>query len=145
MHGICGEVEDPDGDNEMYRICHSCATKKKAQTSPPLSNPTKRKKVEGGFPAPRTRKKSTPAAAARGARTGLNFGQKLEVLKLLDQEVAHPEIARRFNCGTTAIGTIRKNRATLLADAAASSRSASSMSSKGGDFPKVCESRVGVF
>ena len=39
MHGICGEVVDPDGGNEMYRICHSCATKKKAQTSPPLSNP----------------------------------------------------------------------------------------------------------
>ena len=41
MHGICGEVEDPDDGNEMYRICHSCATKKKAQTSPPLSNPPK--------------------------------------------------------------------------------------------------------
>ena len=22
MHGICGEVEDPNGGNEMYRICH---------------------------------------------------------------------------------------------------------------------------
>ena len=84
MHGICGEMEDPDGGNEMTRICHSCAAKKKAQTSPPLSNPPKHKEAEGGFPASGTRKKSTPAAAARGARTRLNFGQKLEVLKLLD-------------------------------------------------------------
>ena len=124
MHSICGEVKDPDGGNEMYRICHSCATKKKAQTSSPLSNPPKRKEAKGGFPTPGTRKKSTPTAAARGARTRLNFGQKLEVLKLLDQKVAHPKKARRLNCGTTAIGTIRKNRATLLAGAAASSHSA---------------------
>ncbi|CAN0500057.1 unnamed protein product, partial [Ectocarpus sp. 12 AP-2014] len=91
----------------------------------------------GGFLAPGARKKTTRAAAAQQPRTRLNFGQKLEVLKLLDKKVAHSEIARRFSCGTTAIGTIKKNRATLLADEAASSRSASSKSSKGGDFPKV--------
>lgn len=41
-HGICGEEEDPDGGNEM------CATKK-AQASPALSNPPKRKEVEVAF------------------------------------------------------------------------------------------------
>ena len=25
LHGLCGEEEDPDGDNPMHRICHACA------------------------------------------------------------------------------------------------------------------------
>ena len=67
MYGICGEVEDPDGGNDVPHLPLVC-NQEEAQTSPPLSNPPKRKEVGGGFPAPGTRKKSTPAAAARGAR-----------------------------------------------------------------------------
>ena len=35
MYGICGEVEDPDDGNTMYRICHSRATKKRRRLPHP--------------------------------------------------------------------------------------------------------------
>ena len=28
LHGLCGEVEEPDVDNTMHCICHSCAAAK---------------------------------------------------------------------------------------------------------------------
>ena len=46
LHGICGEVEDPDGGNEMHRIRHSCvATKVEAARG--RSSATMRKDQEG--------------------------------------------------------------------------------------------------
>ena len=41
LHGICGEVEDPDGDSPTHRICHTCISKRS------LSNPAKRKQGQG--------------------------------------------------------------------------------------------------
>ena len=48
LHGICGEVEDPDGDSPTHRICHTCINKRS------LSNPAKRKQGQGsqGFVLP---------------------------------------------------------------------------------------------
>ena len=41
LHGICGEVEDLDGDSPTHRICHTCIRNRS------LSNPTKRKQGQG--------------------------------------------------------------------------------------------------
>ena len=46
LHGICGEVEDPDGDSPTHRICHTCISNRN------LSNPAKRKQGQG-FVLPR--------------------------------------------------------------------------------------------
>ncbi|CAN0182990.1 unnamed protein product [Ectocarpus sp. 4 AP-2014] len=135
LHGMCGEVEVLDGI-EMHRTCHACASKN-MQAPPPVPNPPKRKEAEGGVLPPSGVQKKPRAAGASGTRMRLNFGQKLEVLNLSDQGVGSAELARRFKCGTAAIGTIKRNRASLEADAAASSRSTASKSAKGGDFPKV--------
>lgn len=59
LHGICGEGQDPGDDNEMYRICSSCATKK-AQTCLPLLNLPRRKEAEGGFLPPPAEEETLP-------------------------------------------------------------------------------------
>ena len=41
LHGICGEVKDPDGDSPTHRICHTCISNRD------LSNPAKRKQGQG--------------------------------------------------------------------------------------------------
>ena len=45
LHGICGEVEDPDG-NEMHRICHSFVAKK-VESARRRASATKHKDQEG--------------------------------------------------------------------------------------------------
>ena len=46
LHGICGEVEDPDGDSPTHRVCHMRISNRN------LSNPAKRKQGRG-FVLPR--------------------------------------------------------------------------------------------
>ncbi|CAN0079879.1 unnamed protein product, partial [Pylaiella littoralis] len=70
-------------------------------------------------------------------RNRLTLGQKREILQLLDQKVSRTEIMRRFNCGRSTVGDIRKDKATLQENAASTSWSETSKSRKGGDFPKV--------
>ena len=108
LHGTCGEVEDPDGDNDNYRICHTCISNRS------LSSPAKRKQGQD-FVLPRASKKTSGAAGAKKPRKRLNLGEKLEVLALLDEKVSYAEIARRYGCGTTAIGTVKSQRKTLKA------------------------------
>ena len=100
LHGTCGEVEDPDGDNDNHRICHTCTSNRS------LLNPAKRKQGQD-FVRPRASKKTSGAAGAKKPRKRLNLGEKLEVLALLDGKVSYAEIARRYGCGTTAIGTVK--------------------------------------
>ena len=73
LHGICGEVEDPDGGNEMHRICHSCVAKK-VEAARGRSSATKRKDQEGFLQDASKKNKSS----ASKYRTPLSFGQKLE-------------------------------------------------------------------
>ncbi|CAN0298812.1 unnamed protein product, partial [Pylaiella littoralis] len=129
LHGLCGEVEDPDG-NDNHRICHTCFSKRSN-----LSNAAKRKQEQGSLLQQGASKKINPGASK--PRRRLDLGEKLEVLKLLDQKVSRVEISRRFGCGPTAIGSIRRERKTLEAAAASSARSTSSKSARGGDFPQV--------
>ena len=49
----------------------------------------------------------------------------------------YTEIARRFGCGTTAVGSVKQQRETLKAAAATQSRSSSSKSARGGDLLQV--------
>ena len=100
LHGTCSEVEDPGGDNDNHRICHTCISNNRS-----LSNPAKRKQ-EQDFVLPRASKKTSGAAGAKKPRKRLNLGEKLEALALLDGKVSYAEIARRYGCGTTAIGTV---------------------------------------
>ena len=99
LHGTCSEVEDPDGDNDNHRICHTCISNRS------LSNPAKRKQGQD-FVLPRASKKTSGAAGAKKPRKRLNLGEKLEALALLDGKVSYAEIARRYGCCTTAIGTV---------------------------------------
>ena len=129
---MCGVQEE--GESEMHRICNLCLDKKEGRrflesTQASISR----------ICVSATRRVQKKASSASASRKRLALAQKLEVLKLLDRKVPHAEIeiARRFGCGTTAIGTIKQARSKLEGDAASSARSASSKSSRGGDFPKV--------
>ena len=132
LHGMCGEVEDTDSDNPNNHICHTCISKRS------LSNPAKRKQGQD-FIQPGTSKKHKPGAsgvrceeAPKAARPWGNT--KLQIAELLEQKVPYTEIARRFGCGTTAVGSVKQQRETLKAAAATQSRSSSSKSARGGDF-----------
>ena len=85
LHGICGEVEDPDGDSPTHRICYTCISKRS------LSNPAKRKQGQGsqGFVLPGAATKKSRASGATKPRKRLNLGEKLEVLELLDKKVSY--------------------------------------------------------
>lgn len=135
LHGICGEVEDPD-DTPTHRICQTCISKRR------LSNPPKRKQGHGllqrGFLQPGPSKASKTNAGGKKPRKRLDLGQKLEILDLLDSKVTYAEIKRRYSCGDTQIGTVRSDKEALRAAAASNSRSASSKTARGGDYPEVC-------
>ena len=107
LHRICGEIHNPDDDQDENRICQSCVAAKTADATSDRSKAAKRK--EGGSflqqDAPKKRKKDN--------RKQLTSGEKLEILKLLDQKVVRGEIARRFKCGISTVGDIKKDRATL--------------------------------
>ena len=117
LHGMCGEVEDTDSDNPNNRICHTCISKRS------LPNPPKRKQGQD-FLQPGTSKKHKPGASgAKKPRKRLDLGEKLQIAELLEQKVPYTEIARRFGCGTTAVGSVKQQRETLKAAAATQSLS----------------------
>ena len=129
LHRICG---DPDDDEEVNRICEPCAAAKKSTSSTNDHSNAAKRKEGGGIlqqSAPKKRKGET--------RKRLTLGQKREILQLLDQKVSRVEVARRFNCGVSTVGDIKKDRATLQEDSASTSWSETSKSRKGGYFPKV--------
>ena len=132
LHGMCGEQEG--GESEMHRICNPCLDNKQ-KGSGGSSNQPKRRSPASAFLQQGVSKKNASSASA--SRKRLALAQKLEVLKLLDQNVSYAEIARRFGCGTTAIETIKQERSKLEVDATSSARSVSSKRSRGEDFPKV--------
>ena len=79
------------------------------------------------------------------SRTRLKFGQNIEILGLLRENVTYGEIARRFKCGVTTIGKIAKERAALEEDHALGGRDSASKSTRGGAFPKVSFSSTAVY
>ena len=106
---MCGEVEDTDSDNPNNRIYHTCISKRS------LSNPARRKRGQN-FLQPGTSKKHKPGASgAKKPRKRLDLGEKLQIAELLEQKVPYTEIARRFGCGTTAVGSAKQQRETLKA------------------------------
>ena len=113
LHRICG---DPDDDEEVNRICESCAAAKKSTSSTNDHSNAAKRKEGGGIlqqSAPKKRKGET--------RKRLTLGQKREILQLLDQKVSRVEVARRFNCGVSTVGDIKKDRATLQEDSSSTS------------------------
>ena len=107
---FCGEIHNPDDDQDENRICPSCVAAKTADATSDRSNAATRK--EGGSflqqGAPKKRKNDN--------RKRPTLGEKLEILKLLDQKVARGEIVRRFKCGISTAGDIKKDRATQEKD-----------------------------
>ena len=122
LHGLFGEVEDPDSDGAMLRICQTCAIAKATTTgwsSAGMSTRAGERKVDdtrgrGGL---RSSKKHASASESK-SRIRLTFGHKIDILVLLAEKVTYGEIARRFKCGTTAISNIVKERAALEGDSA---------------------------
>ena len=107
LHRICG---DPDDDEEVNRICEPCAAAKKSTSSTNDHSNAAKRKEGGGIlqqSAPKKRKGET--------RKRLTLGQKREILQLLDQKESRVEVARRFNCGISTVGDIKKDRATTTA------------------------------
>ena len=132
LHRICGEIQNPDDDEEVNRICEPCAAAKKSTSSTNDHSNAAKRKEGGGIlqqSAPKKRKGET--------RKRLTLGQKREILQLLDQKVSRVEVARRFNCGVSTVGDIKEDRVTLQENSASTSWSQTSKSRKGEDFPKV--------
>ena len=141
LHGLCGEVEDPDSDEPMHRICQTCAIAKATATG---SSSGGKSMSTGKREADNTRGRGNIGTSKKHAsnsksksRTRLNFGQKIEILGLLREKVTYGEIARRFKCGATTIGKIAKERAALEEDHALGGRDSASKSTRGGAFPEV--------
>ena len=70
LHGTCGEVEDPDGDNDNHRICHTCISNRS------LSNPAKRKQGQD-FVLPRASRKQPVQPMRRSPGRGSTLGENL--------------------------------------------------------------------
>ncbi|CAB1113692.1 unnamed protein product [Ectocarpus sp. CCAP 1310/34] len=140
LHGICGEPEE-EGGQEIHRVCNPCIAKK--QKTPGSSKQPKRASPESELAGDgAAAKKTKPAGKAAGkagksTRTRLNFGQQLEVLKLLDEKTTYAEIARRYSISTSAISLIKGKRQQLEQAAATNARSTTSKSSRRGDFPEL--------
>ena len=120
LHGPCGEADDPDSDEPMYRICQTCAIAKATATgssSGGKSTSTGKRKADNtcGRGNIRTSKKHAFDSKSK-SRTRLSFGQKIEILGLLRDKVTYGEIARRFKCDATGISNIAKERAALEED-----------------------------
>ena len=79
-YGTCGEVEDPDGDND--RICHTCISNRS------LSNPAKRKQGQD-FVLPRASKKTSSAAGAKKPRNSI-LGENLRFSRFWTERCRTP-------------------------------------------------------
>ena len=113
LHGSCGEVDDPDSDEPMHRICQTCAIAKATATGSSSGGKqtcTGKRKADNtrGRGSIGTNKKRASDSKSK-SRTRLNFGQKIEILGLLREKVTYGEIARRFKCGATGVGKIAKD------------------------------------
>ena len=140
LHGLCGEVEDPDSDEPIHRICQTCAIAKANATgssSGGESTSTDKRKADntrGRGNIGRSKKHASDSKSK--SRIRLNFGQKIEILGPLREKVTYGEIARRFKCSATAICKIAKGRAALEEDHALGGRDFASKSRPRGAFPK---------
>ena len=93
LHGHCGEMEDPDGDNIMDRICHACIDAKPTtgdgSTVPADKHKRADKEGRGAGSSMSTKPGAEQATGQRASRAEVTLGRELELLQLLDQGVAH--------------------------------------------------------
>ena len=133
LHGLIrGEVEDPDSDEPMHRICQTCAIAKTTATG---SSSGGKSTGTGKRRADNTRGRGNIGTSKKHASDSKS---KSRILRLLREKVTYGEIARRFKCGTTAIDKIAKERAALEEDHALGGRDSASKRTRGEAFPKVC-------
>ena len=142
LYGLCGEIEDPDSDKSIHRICQTCAIAKATATgssSGGKSTSTGKRKADnmcGGENIGTSKKHASDSKSK--SRIRLNFVQKIEILGLMREKITYGEIARRFKCGAIVITKIAKERVALEEDHALGGRDSASKSTGGGAFPKVC-------
>ena len=85
LHGVCGRVAE---DNELHRICSKCSAKA-----------GKRKAVAPeGAGTGQSKRQKTKEGSKSAPRKRLTTHQKLEILDLLEQRVAHEQTADHFGC-----------------------------------------------
>ena len=140
LHGLCGEVEDPDSDNPMHRICHACAAAKTSTKGAVTAPAGKRKSTdkEGRGTGPWKSAKSGAGKSDKStSRARLTLDQKLEILQLLGQGVTHNTIAGRFKCGLRTVSRVQEERKVLEKMAASAASKGGSKTNRSGDFPKV--------
>ena len=73
LHRICGEIYNPDNDEDMNRICQSCATAKTSASSTSDRSKAAERKEGGGF-----LKQNPPKKRQGEVRKRLTLGQKRE-------------------------------------------------------------------
>ena len=98
LHGLCGQGEDPDSDEPIYRVCPTCAIAKAAaigSSSGGKSTSTGKRKAYNtrGHGNIGTSKKHASGSKSKSC-IRLNFGQKIKILGLLREKVTYGEIAR---------------------------------------------------
>ncbi|CAM9532986.1 unnamed protein product, partial [Ectocarpus sp. 12 AP-2014] len=128
----------------MHRVCNPCIAEKQRQKqkqpekqkTPGSSNQPKRPSPGSGFLRDGAAAKKKKPGDKGGPRKRLNFGQQLEILKLLDDRVTYAEIGRRCGISSSGIGLIKIKREQLLQEAATNARSMTSKSSRSGEFPE---------
>ena len=102
LQGLCGEVEEPDGDNQMHRICHACAVAKPSTKDAVIAPAGKRKstdKESRGMEPWKSAKSGGGKNDKSRSRARLTPDQKLEILQLLGQGVTHKMwVAYGFPC-----------------------------------------------
>ena len=126
LHGTYGSIAD---DNEMHRICSQCLakTEKRKAVAPPKRKAT----------AP---PKGTGVGKSKACKTKkfLSFGQKVEVLDLLQRKVFHESIADSFGCSERTVRQIKADRLTIKEQATKAGAGGKKISRQG-DFPGVRE------
>ena len=99
LHGLCGEMEDPDGPNPMHLICPACIgakpSTKDALTAPAGKHKRGDKKGRGAGSSKCAKPGAEQATGQSASRVRVTLAQELEVLRLLDQGVTHM-IANRY-------------------------------------------------
>ena len=105
LHDLCDEVEDPDGDNSMHRICPACIdakpSTKDASTAPAGKCERGDKESRGGGSSKSAKPGAGQATDQSAFRARLTLAQELEVLRLMDEGVTHSMIAGHYKCAST--------------------------------------------
>ena len=95
LHGV-GGTQDPEGDNEMHRVCPPCSAAGSASKGKGKESPGGKRKRQGVglFPEVVTKKK----ACQSSIRLRLTLNAKAQILDDLEDGASHATICKRYGC-----------------------------------------------